>query len=68
MLDLVGSSGPSEMRNASVSALITSDCSVISAPIGRCAVANHDDSAGLSRTLCNDAHALDQALTRIALP
>ncbi len=37
-----------------MSALITCDCSAISAPIGRCAVANHDDSAGLSRTLRSD--------------
>ena len=50
-----GSSGPSEMRKADVSALMTSDCSAISPPIGRWVVANHDDSAGLWRTLRSDA-------------
>ena len=46
--------GRHEMTNASVNALMTSDCSAMSPPIGRCVMANHDESAGLSRTLRSD--------------
>jgi hypothetical protein len=49
------SEGPSDTTNADPIALITSDCSAISAPIGASPAANHDCSAGLLRTRSSEA-------------
>jgi hypothetical protein len=45
------SSGPSEVRNPAARAVITSDCPANSPPMGSRVEPNHDDMAGLSRTI-----------------
>ena len=66
-VDDVGVVGcPSEITKAAAIALITSDCSAISAPIGASPAANHDCRAGLLRTRSSEVrNAGDESLARV---